>query len=282
MTEWLQRVQDTCLHLIGAGWLAFCFYILIGWAAGFAINRLSKRIILNQKEYTQVIALVSKVLKGIIWAIMLIQALRSVGVDVVGVLGAAGVAGVAIGFASQTALSNLISGAFLVSESSFKMGDYIQIGSEEGNVETINLLSIYLRRPDNTLVRIPCEMLIKTPVRNLTGADMRRIDFDLGVDYTSDLTLVKQTIQEVINQQPQLLNIPAPSILFQSFGNSSLNLHIGAWCKTPHYHEVRYAFATALLAAFAAKGISIPFPITAITHYPQPQNTGDGRVTELR
>lgn len=275
MTEWLQGVLAKVQPLIGSGWLAFTLYIIIGWVAGYGVERLFKRIILSQKAHTQILALVSKTLKGVIWALMLVLALRTVGVDVVGILGAAGVAGVAIGFASQTALSNLISGVFLVGESSFKMGDYIQVGNEEGTVETINLLSIYLRRPDNTLVRVPCEMLIKTPVRNLTGSDMRRIDFDLGVDYSNDLTLVKQTIQEVIDQQPQLLNIPAPSIIFSGFGDSSLNLHIGAWCETNHYHEVRYAFATALLAAFAAKGISIPFPIRAITNYQQPQNGGD-------
>lgn len=270
MTDWFISVQNGITHTIGAGWFAFCIYLILGWIASFATGRLLNRVTLRKRGHAQVFSLVTKAIKGIIWALVLVQALRAVGVDVVGILGAAGVAGVAIGFASQTALSNLISGVFLVGESSFKMGDYIKVGSEEGTVESINLLSVYLRRADNTLARVPCEMLIKTPVRNLTGAAMRRIDFDLGVDYSSDLMQVKEIISQVIEKQPKLLDTPAPSIIFGGFGACSLDLHIGAWCKTEHYHEVRYAFATALLAAFAEHGISIPFPIRAVTPYAAP------------
>ncbi|MBQ9096713.1 MAG: mechanosensitive ion channel family protein, partial [Akkermansia sp.] len=184
--------------------------------------------------------------------------------DVISILGAAGVLGVAIGFASQTSLSNLISGVFLVSERSFKLGDYISVAGEEGSVESINLLSVYLRRPDNSLVRIPCETLIKSPVTNITGSPRRRIDMDLGVDYSSDLTKVKDVILDVIKQEPELLDTPAPTVMFSGFGDSSLNLHIGAWCKTEVYHGLRYRLATAILERFNKEGINIPFPVRTI------------------
>ncbi len=263
MREWFEHAYK----VLDNGWDSFLVYIILGWIACIALNRIFRKICFKNRTHHQLLNMALKAIKGAIWALVLVQGLRGVGVDVVGILGAAGVAGIAIGFASQTALSNLISGVFLVGESSFKMGDYIQIGSEEGTVESINLLSVYLRRADNTLVRVPCETLIKNPVRNLTGAALRRIDFDLGVDYSSNLAEVKTVINNVIAAQPLLLDTPAPSVVFGGFGDSSLDLHIGAWCKTEHYHTVRYDFATALLAAFAEKGISIPFPIRAVTQY---------------
>ncbi len=267
MAEWLQNTYHHISNSVGFGWVAFAFYIMLGWVASLGIGRLLRKIDKSSREQRQIYTLLCKIGKGVIWALVLVEGLRGIGVDVVSILGAAGVAGVAIGFASQTALSNLISGAFLVSERSFKMGDYIQTGSEEGTVESINLLSVYLRRSDNTLVRVPCEMLIKTPVRNLTGAAMRRIDFNIGVDYSCNLTEVKRIIVAVIEKQPELLNTPAPVVTFSGFGDSALNLHIGAWCRTEVYHSVRYEFATALLAAFAEHGINIPFPIRAVTRY---------------
>lgn len=267
MAEWLQNTYHHISNSVGFGWVAFAFYIMLGWVASLGIGRLLRKIDKNCHEQRQIYTLLCKIGKGVIWALVLVEGLRGIGVDVVSILGAAGVAGVAIGFASQTALSNLISGAFLVSERSFKMGDYIQTGSEEGTVESINLLSVYLRRSDNTLVRVPCEMLIKNPVRNLTGAAMRRIDFNIGVDYSCNLTEVKRIIVAVIEKQPELLNTPAPVVTFSGFGDSALNLHIGAWCRTEVYHSVRYEFATALLAAFAEHGINIPFPIRAVTRY---------------
>lgn len=269
MNDWLQHAYK----LLSTGWGAFILLIFLGWIACATLSRVFRRFHMHNHSHRQILNLSVKAIKGIIWALVLIQGLHGVGVDVVGFLGAAGVAGVAIGFASQTALSNLISGAFLVGESSFRMGDYIQVGSEEGTVESINLLSVYLRRADNTLTRVPCETLIKTPVRNLTGAAQRRIDFDLGVDYASDLSIVREIIMNVIANQPLLLDEPAPTITFGNFGDSSLNLHIGAWCKTEHYHAVRYEFATAILAAFAEKNINIPFPIRAVTRYETPSSS---------
>lgn len=272
MTEWLKNAWQVLSEGGGAGWVSFALMVLIACAAGKGISRMQRRLIAHRPAQTQVIVLLSKILKGIIWALVLIQGLHGVGVDLISILGAAGVAGVAIGFASQTALSNLISGAFLVGERSFKMGDYIQVSGEEGTVENINLLSVYLRKPDNSLVRIPCETLIKTPVRNLTGDEMRRIDFDLGVDYSCDLTQVKKILLDVIEAQPLLLTEPEPTVTFSGFGASSLNLHIGAWCKTAQYHSTRYEFATAILKAFAEHGIDIPFPIQAVTTYKSTEN----------
>lgn len=266
MNDWLQHAYK----LLTSGWGAFIVLLILGWIASTVLTRMFRRFHMHNPTHRQVVNLSIKAAKGVIWAIVLIQGLHSVGVDVVGILGAAGVAGVAIGFASQTALSNLISGAFLVGESSFRMGDYIQVGSEEGTVESINLLSVYLRRADNTLIRVPCETLIKSPVRNLTGAAQRRIDFDLGVDYSSNLAEVREIIMNVIANQPLLMDEPSPTVTFGNFGDSALNLHIGAWCKTEHYHAVRYEFATAILAAFAEKNISIPFPIRAVTRYNAP------------
>ncbi len=268
MTEWIKEIYGHAAGAVTMNWIAFAIYIIIGWVASIALGRMQRRLTQTQYEQRQFFSLLCKILKAIVWVLVLVQGLRGIGVDVVSILGAAGVAGVAIGFASQTALSNLISGAFLVSERSFRMGDYIQVGGEEGTVESFNLLSVYLRRGDNTLVRVPCETLIKSPVRNLTGAELRRIDLDIGVDYACDLKMVKEVIMSVITKRPELMNTPAPTVTFSNFGDSSLNLHIGAWCKTAEYHSVRYTFATELLAAFNENGINIPFPIRAVTQYP--------------
>lgn len=246
------------------GWIALLVYILLGWVASSAISRLFTGLTSTGKMPPQFLTLITRGIKGILWALVLIQGLRCLGVDVVSILGAAGVMGVAIGFASQTSLSNLISGIFLVTERSFKLGDYIRVDGEEGTVESINLLSIYLRRSDNSLVRIPCEMMIKSPVTNITGSPRRRIDLDIGVAYNSKLDHVKEVILDVIRQDAELLDTPAPAVLFTGFGDSALQIRIGAWCKTEVYTGLKYRFATALLARFEQEGIEIPYPIRSV------------------
>ena len=262
--DWMRDAQSLWHQLLEGGWGAFIGYVVAAFIITRIVKHLFARYMRNRRHLLHpAVRFLAKLTTSLIWVLALVQALRAVGVDLVSILGAAGVAGIAIGFASQTALSNLISGFFLISESSFKIGDYVRVDSLEGTVESINLLSIYLRQPDHSLIRIPCEMLIKNPVVNITSDEIRRCDFDLGVDYSSDLAHVRRVIEQVIAEQSGLFTDdkhPA-TILFTGFGDSSLNLHIGAWCRTQDYHSVRYSFATALLAAFSAAAISIPFPI---------------------
>ena len=272
--DWMEQRKIIWAHMATHGWIELIVYLALGWILCTVVGRVFTGLESTKRLPTQMLKLLSRALKGIICAIALIQGLRALGIDVVSILGAAGVMGVAIGFASQTSLSNLISGIFLISERSFKIGDYIRVEGEEGTVESINLLSVFLRRPDNALVRIPCESLIKTPVTNITGSPRRRIDLDVGVDYSSDLSKVKEVILDVIKQESELMDDPAPVVMFTGFGDSSLNLRIGAWCKTEVYHGLRYRFATALLERFAKEGINIPFPIrTVLQQQSPPQQT---------
>ena len=246
----LQKISEYYRIVADGGWVEMFVYLVVGFLLAHIVSKALVRLGRLQKIPTQPLRFIRKLVVVCIWLLAGFQALRAVGV-----------AGIAIGFASQTALSNLISGFFLLSERSFAAGDYVRVNGLEGTVEGINLLSIYIRQPDNALIRVPCELLIKNPVVNLTKDDIRRCDFDLGVDYGSDTEKVERVIRRVMQEHPMLLNEPTPVVQFSGFGDSSLNLHIGAWCRTADYHTVRYAFAGALLKAFAGEGISIPFPI---------------------
>jgi small-conductance mechanosensitive channel len=244
------------------GWIVFVLTLAVGVILSVVVKRIFRP--LNHKLPRQVGMLLEKCLLTLLWVFVVVHALRALGVDLISVLGAAGVAGIAIGFAAQTVLSNLISGIFIMSERSIRLGDYISAGGLSGTVESINLLSVTLRQPDNSTVRIPCESLVKNPVINITGDTLRRCDFDLGVDYSSDLEHVRQVILDVIQEQPLLYSDPEPVVQFLGFGDSSLNLHIGAWCKTENYHKARFNFGKAILAAFAKENINIPFPIRTV------------------
>lgn len=246
----------------------YCGIFLLALIIGYVLSRMARKllhsVVVRKRIPAHITGIAENILSVAIWLIVILQAFHASGINIVGLLGAAGVAGVAIGFASQTALSNLISGIFIVSERSIKIGNYIRVASQEGTVQAINLFSITLRQVDNSLVRIPCETLIKTPIINVTVNARRRIDLDLGVDYASDLQTVRSVIQDVILKQKLLANDPAPVVQFLNFGDSSVNLHIGAWCATPDYHEARFLLAQDLLVAFRQHDINIPFPTRSL------------------
>ncbi len=192
--------------------------------------------------------------------IIAMTALRELGFNLGVLLGAAGVLSVALGFASQTSASNLVSGIFLVAERPFSVGDVIRIGTTTGEVLSIDLLSVKLRTFDNLFVRVPNESLIKSEIVNLTRFPIRRLDLQIGIAYKEDIGRVRDLLIQVADRYPLCLDQPRPLIIFQEFGDSALNLQFSVWAKRENYLALRNAMPEEVKKAFDAAGIEIPFP----------------------
>lgn len=213
-------------------------------------------------------ALIQKILLYGSLIAVLITILLELGFNLGALLGAAGIISVAIGFASQTSLSNIISGIFLYGEKPFAIGDIIKVGQTTGVVLSIDLLSVKLRQFDNQFVRIPNETMIKTEVTNVTKFPIRRLDVNVGVAYDSDITHVITVLKQVADANPFALDDPAAVIIFQGFGDSSLNFMLGAWCDRTQFLDLRNSLMRDIKARFDEEGIEIPFP-QRVVHFPK-------------
>ncbi len=189
-----------------------------------------------------------------------VTVLQQFGFNLAAVLGAAGIAGVAIGFASQTSLSNLISGLFIVGERPFEKGDVIEVGGLTGTVEEIGLMALTLRTPDNRSVRVPNETLIKNSVVTVTRYPIRRVDLTVGVAYDESIERVMRVIRQVAEDHSAVLDEPEPIIVFNGFGESSLNFMIGAWAIKEDVMKVKNELPLRIKEAFDREGIEMPFP----------------------
>ena len=184
--------------------------------------------------------------------------------DLTALFGAAGVVGIVIGVASQTSIGNIISGLFLVGEKSFEIGDVVRIGDKTGTVYPIDLLSIKIKTFDNLLIRIPNQSVISSELTNVTRFPIRRLDFQLGVAYKEDLRKVKTVLENVARNNPLCLEEPEPYILFQTFGDSSINITFGVWFEKANYAAVKNSVFIEIKEAFDREGIEIPFPHVSI------------------
>jgi len=196
----------------------------------------------------------------LILMLFFISALHELGFNLSVLLGAAGILTVAIGFASQTSASNLISGLFLMAERPFTVGDIIRVGTTTGEVLSIDLLSVKLRTFDNLFVRIPNESLIKTEMTTLTRFPIRRIDVLVGVAYKEDLKKVREILDEVADKNPLCLEEPKPLYIFQGFGESSLNIQYSVWAKRENFLDLKNSIYEEIKNVFDKQGIEIPFP----------------------
>ncbi len=231
--------------------------------AGFALARLGAAAVTRlgtRRMSPHHSTLLRRAVYYVVLALFLVSALHQLGFNLGVLLGAAGILTVAIGFASQTSASNLISGLFLIAEKPFGIGDVIRVGDTTGEVLSVDLLSVKLRTFDNLYVRIPNESLIKTEMVNLTKFPIRRFDLLLGVAYRSDIERVRELLLAVARDNPLSLEEPQPLFIFLGFGDSAINLQFSVWAKRENFIELRNSIQCEIKRAFEAADIEIPFP----------------------
>jgi small-conductance mechanosensitive channel len=230
---------------------------------GYAVARVLRRVflgLLSPRLSKHQTAIFGRLVFYALWGLFIVSALRELGFQLTALLGAAGILTVALGFASQTSASNLISGLFLLAEHPFGIGDLVRIGSTTGEVLSIDLLSVKLRTFDNLFVRIPNETLIKSEVTTLTRFPIRRADLPIGIAYKEDIERVQEILMAVADANPLCLEEPKPLFILLGFGDSAVNLQFSVWAKRENFLELKNSIQIEIKQAFDREGIEIPFP----------------------
>lgn len=254
---------DVLLQFIQSDTVVNSLQALLLIALGFLLARYAAKAaekIISHNFSRHHALLFRRIIYWLVLALFATSALHQLGFSLGVLLGAAGVLSVAIGFASQTSASNLISGLFLIGEKPFQIGDTIKVGNTIGEVLSIDLLSVKLRTFDNLFVRIPNESLIKSEVTNMTRFPIRRFDLQLGVAYKENIANVRKVLFEVADKNPLSLDEPAPAFLFTGFGDSALTIQFSVWTTTANFRALRNSLQEEIKLAFDAAGIEIPFP----------------------
>ena len=231
--------------------------------AGFIIARIVSRFLVRAMKGKLDVHRQMLLQRGsyyIIVAIFLTTALVQLGFDLGILVGTAGILTVALAFASQTSMSNLISGLFLIAENPFQVGDLLQVGTTVGEVLEIDLLSVKLRKFDNTFVRLPNETLIKSEIATLTKYPIRRVDLTLHVAYKEDIGRVRDILVDLARKNPLSLEEPEPLFIFRGFGESALEIQFSPWALGENFLALKNSIQEEIKEAFDEAGIEIPFP----------------------
>jgi len=210
-----------------------------------------------------------------IFLLFVIASLKEAGFKLSVFLGAAGILTVALGFASQTSASNLISGLFLIGEGSFEVGDTIQITLSrghtiEGEVISIDLLSVKLLTMDNVYVRLPNEQLIRAPVHNLSKFPIRRLSITVAINFNENINKVREVLIDVANDYPLVLADPKPRVTVSAFGESSIEILFALWCMQANYLQVKDEIHELIRNRFVENQIEIPVPKIGFVDRPNP------------
>lgn len=240
-------------------------YVVIGLVIA-KIMTLYIRKTLKGKVPEYAIAFTNKIVFYMIILISVISALLVIGAEkyITGLIVAGGVLGVILGFASQQAVSNFISGIFLLVDRPMTVGDPVEVEKEAGIVTDISFLSTRIRTWDGKHVRFPNSKVFTSKIINYGKHVIRRVDLVVGVAYKEDPEKVIDIIKKVVNKHPLVLMEPPPIIFVDSLGESSVNVSVRVWTPTREYFTVRTQLASMIKKGLEEAGIEIPFPQTVI------------------
>ncbi|RED96998.1 mechanosensitive ion channel family protein [Marinoscillum furvescens] len=248
--------------------LATIIYMLISFIILTFIARRAKKILVEKiltranldKGVRASIGTITKFLILLVGSIVIIQ---SAGIDLTALTLVAGALGVGIGFGLQNITDNFISGVIILFEKPIKIGDRIDVGDVQGDVISISFRATTILTNDNISIIVPNSEFISSKVINWSHNDRNiRFRIPVGVSYNEDPDKIKKILLQVADANPHVLKSPPPSVLFDAYGDSSLNFYLAVWTSThtdkPRILKSELYFET--FRKFKEENIEIPFP----------------------
>nr|NIO42393.1 mechanosensitive ion channel [Burkholderiales bacterium] len=221
-------------------------------------GRVTGKALVNFEIEPPVRQLLSRIVQILVLGLFAVIALQNIGVELLPLIAGVGIVGAGVALAMQGVLGNLAAGLTIIFTRPFRVGEYVSMLGEEGEVETISLFNTVLGHPDLSRVVIPNRMIVGEILHNY--GRIRQINVVVGVAYDTDLNKALAAIDEVLNASPKVLKDPAPLTRVTTLADSSINITVSPWVEVLDYVTAPGELNKAIVEAFRNQAIGIPFP----------------------
>ncbi|MEO8206915.1 MAG: cyclic nucleotide-binding domain-containing protein [Chthoniobacterales bacterium] len=193
---------------------------------------------------------------------------------------ASSIAGLAVGLALQDLLGNIIAGFTIYFGGQFKAGDWLLVENRHAEIMEINWRSTRMRTTDHVYLDVPNSKITKEMVTNFNfPTNLHALRLEVGVDYDSSPTLVKEVMAKAAGMAPDVLKDPPPTIYLKEFAAYSIVYEVKFWINDhSRFSPVHSDIRTNIWYALKRHGIKIPYPIHTELYAeerPKPQSTTD-------
>ncbi len=260
VSEWMPLLVHD--HLIPFGLklvAAIVVYILGRWVIKLIKKGLSKTMSYRKADASLNTFLMSLV--SVLLTFFLILAIVGIlGINTSSLVALLASAGLAIGMALSGTLQNFAGGVMIMLFRPFKVGDYISAQGFEGKVNEIQIFNTHLLSVDNKEIILPNGALSTNAMTVFSKQDTRRVDWVFSIAYGDDYDKAKSVLKRLCQEDERILKEPGVMIELIKLNNSSVDITVRAWVKTPDYWLVFFAMNEKVYKTFAVEGLNIPFP----------------------
>ena len=238
--------------------------VIVGYyGSRFLVYLLGRRL-----KKTDIQADVIHVIKRVIFVVFLVvialTALSLLGIPLTAFAFATGAIAIGVGFGAQNIINNFISGWILMAERPIRIDDFIEIDDTQGVVEAVGTRSTRIRRTDGVHLLVPNSQLLERTVVNWTLIDREiRTTVRVGVAYGSPVRLVADLIMQAVKEHELVKTKPAPSVVFEDFGDNALIFDTYFWSDVggeKFLRDIRSDLRFRITQLFAEHDIVVAFP----------------------
>lgn len=258
LTRWL----EINLAALGMNLLSGVLIMIVGVVLSQVAGRATSAAVMRTPMRTRklLVNFLARTATTVVLVFAGVLALGAIGLNVGPLIAGIGITGFIVGFAFKDSLANLAAGLLLLFYQPFEVGDFVEIGGISGGVRDMSIAATELKMPDGRLAIVPNSRIWNAPIINFNRLGERRIEWTVGVAYGSDLSAALQVLRDVIAGDERILETPAPQVVVNGLGESSVDLVARAWVKPSDFLNVTSDTRRRLVESLAGAGIGIPFP----------------------
>lgn len=192
--------------------------------------------------------------------VLLMIVVQTLGVNVTSLIALFSAATLAIGMALSGTAQNFAGGVMILMMKPYRVGDYISAQGQSGTVREIKLFSTVILTTDNQTIYIPNNSIATAIIDNYSTAELRRVDWTVGISYGDDVDTARRVILDLLAADGRVLRDPEPVVWVAALADSSVNLTVRAWVRNADYWNVFFENNEKMYKLLPENGINFPFP----------------------
>lgn len=248
--------------------------LIIGlWLIKIIVNYVKK--FFDKKDYDENL---EKFLTSIVsWGLkvlLFVTVIMRLGVESASLVAAIGAAGLAIGLALQGSLSNFAGGVLIIALKPFKVGDWIEAQGVSGTVVETSLFYTMLDTFGNQRVMIPNGQLSNDNITNYSFNSTRRENLSFGISYDDDIKKAKEVLTNMVKEQDDILEDPAPQVIVAELGDNSVNFSVRYFAPVSKFWDLHWYMIEEGKIRLEEAGMTIPYPQRDVYLYDQTKMNG--------
>jgi small conductance mechanosensitive channel len=252
--------------------VAGIFILVMGWTLASYVKRWLEAGLKHLPLDLTLKPLIASLARYALLIITLVLVMGQFGVQTTSLIAVIGAAGLAIGLAMQGTLSNVAAGVMLLILRPFRVGQFVQAGGQQGTVREIGLFTTIMVTRDLNYLSVPNSAIFGGLIINYSRERLRRVVFDVPVDYANDLDRVEKIMLAAISADKRVMQDPAPTVVVFQLQEYAVMMRARAYARTPDYWKVLYALQKAVKTALTKEGVLVAVTRQAAVIRNEPQS----------